>query len=121
MADLILVEGLSVLALVGIYPHEWTTRQPLLVDLALHVDVREAALGQDFRQTVDYERAAALAREVIESGHHKLVETVAESIAARLLAELGPRLERVRVRVAKPHAVPGARAVAVEIERERVM
>jgi dihydroneopterin aldolase len=115
--DVISVEGLRVDALIGVYPHEATLRQPLEIDLHLHVDIREAARRADLDATIDYEAAARIAADIATEGHHQLVETVAERIAEQLKATFGPKLGAVRVRVAKPLAVASARRVAIEIRR----
>ena len=117
MRDVICIEGLRVRALIGIYPYEGETRQPLVIDMRLHTDVRQAGETRDFSLTMDYERAANIAREIAEEGHEKLIETVAERIAGSLRAEFGPRLEQVWVRVAKPSALGGGTVVAVEVTR----
>lgn len=115
--DVIAVEGIEIDAEIGVYPHERGIRQALRIDLRLDTDVRHAAASDDLSETLDYDRAVAIACEVAGSGHHALIETVAEKLAARLLAELGPSLRAVWVRVGKPGAVPRARTVAVEITR----
>ena len=115
--DVIAIEGLKIQALIGIYPHERLARQPLMVDLRLFTDIVAAARQRDYRLTIDYERAANIAREVVGDLHHELVETVAENIADALKAEFAGKLAKVWVRVAKPMAVEGTRTVAIEIER----
>jgi len=52
---------------------------------------------------------------MIQTGHVKLVETMAEEIAAAALRDR--RVKRVRVRVEKLDIIEGA--VGVEIEREQ--
>ena len=117
MSDVICVEGLRVHALIGIYPHEREARQPLIIDLRLYTDVRRAGQARDFTLTMDYERAANIAREIAGAGHEKLIETVAERIAAALRVEFTDRLKQVWVRVAKPAALEGDTIVAVEVTR----
>ena len=117
MSDVICIEGLRVHALIGIYPHEYEARQPLVIDMRLHTDIRPAGETRDFKLTMDYERAANIASEIAGNEHEKLIETVAERIASALHAEFTDRLERVWVRVAKPSALAGETVVAVEITR----
>lgn len=117
--DLVRIEGLELDTFVGVYAHEHGARQKLVLDLAVETDITIAAAYDALTETVDYDRLAALAREVASERHHALIETIAEKIAARALAVLPPIARRVFVRVAKPGAVPGARTVAVEIWRQR--
>ena len=57
-------------------------------------------------------------QQLVEGSSFQLVETLAERIAAAILADF-PRADSVTVRVAKPGAVRFAEAVGVEIERKR--
>lgn len=117
MSDRIRVEGLAVLGSVGVYPHERQARQRLVIDLELEADLGLAGRSDRLSDTLDYAEAARVAREVVTERHHQLIESIAETIAERLLAGLAGRVQAVRVRVGKPHALADARMVAVEIER----
>lgn len=117
MSDVITIERLRVPASVGVYPYEAGLRQPLLIDIRLTTDIRAAAATDDMNRTIDYERVAAIAKDVVESRHHNLIETIAETIAARLLGEFEGQIAQVEIRVAKPRAVPDTDTVAVEIVR----
>lgn len=116
--DLIRIEGLAVDVGVGVYAHEHGIAQRIVVDIALETNIAPAARADDLGAAVDYDRAAAIVRTVAGERHHALIESIAESIASRLLDQLAPRVASVFVRVAKPGAVPDARTVAVEIRRE---
>src|SRR5438270_11181519 len=86
------------------------------VDVELTADLRAPARTDELGDTVDYTRAYALVREVVEGDSCRLLETVAERIAERLLAL--DRVEAAVVRVAKrPHEQGEFRAFAVEIRR----
>src|SRR5687767_13129215 len=85
--DRILIEGLRLSALIGVYPHELAYRQPVEIDVQMFTDVRKAARNADFKKTIDYERAAKIVRDVVLKKHHKLVESVCEEIAAALKDE----------------------------------
>jgi dihydroneopterin aldolase len=115
--DLVRIEGLEIEAEIGVHPHERGIRQRLVIDIALETDIAQAAASDLLALSVDYDRAAELARAIVREKHHALIETVAERIAEQLLQELAARVSRVFVRVAKPGAVPDARTVAVEIWR----
>jgi 7,8-dihydroneopterin aldolase/epimerase/oxygenase len=113
----IFLKGLNVAAECGVYAHEKGRTRPLLVDIDVWVrgDVRGA--GDALDQTVDYDVLAAHIHKVAASQHLHLIETFAEEICARVLADT--RIERVRLRVEKPGSVPGAVCSGVEIERTR--
>jgi dihydroneopterin aldolase len=115
--DVISVEGLKVDARIGVYPFEAEIRQRLLIDLRLRTDIAPAASSDDVSKTIDYDAVAEIARSTAREQHHRLIETVAEKIAARILDRWRGQVRQVSVRVAKPGAVPDAFTVAVEIVR----
>ncbi len=117
MSDRIRVEGLALLAYVGVYPHEKSLRQRLVVDLEFECDLSSAGKSDLLSDTLDYDQAARVVREVVASRHHQLIESIAESVAERLLGDFGSAVQAVRVRVSKPQALADARTVSVEIER----
>lgn len=118
MTDRISVLGLEVEGGIGVYDHEKGVTQRLVLDVELVVDLQNAGRTDALEATVDYDQVAEICREVVSSGHHDLIETVAETIAQRTLA-LSARIEGVTVRVDKPGAVPDARTVRVEVTRRR--
>lgn len=116
--DRVRLEGLVVEGSVGVYEFEHRIRQRLEIDVTADVDLEEAGTTDRLEAAIDYDRLASCCREVVGSRHHQLIETIAESIARRVLDD-DARIDRVEVRVAKPGAVPGARNVAVEVARHR--
>ncbi|MBX6340881.1 MAG: dihydroneopterin aldolase [Thermomicrobiaceae bacterium] len=100
--DRILLEGMTFFGRHGTLPAERELGQPFVVDIALECDLRAAGESDDLAQTVDYSEVYRLARGIVEGPAVKLTETVAERIAAGVLASQ-PRVEAVRVRVTKPH------------------
>lgn len=109
-------------ASIGIYPHEHTARQRVRinVDLGVEDDALSAgvAVGPDeLGRVVDYEKVANNVRTIVAAGHTRLVETLAERIAASCLTDT--RVKAVRIRVEKLDIFPDAVSAGVEIERRR--
>ena len=105
----------------GALPEEATRAQPFEIDVVLELELAAAGMTDDLDRTVDYGDVFRRARAIVETGPHvALIETLADRIAADLLAS-HPAIDAVTVRVRKPHApLPGAFAWAgVEIRRER--
>ena len=104
----------------GVLPFEAERPQPFEVDVVLELDLAPAGTTDDLARSVDYGAVYAAARAVVEGPHAALLETLAERIAAALLAGSSPT-SRVTVRVRKPEApLPGELAWAgVEIRRSR--
>jgi dihydroneopterin aldolase len=101
--DEILLEGMRFYGYHGVHPEEQRLGQRFVVDVALAVDLRAAGTCDDLAQTVSYSAAFAEIRRIMEGEPRKLIEAVAEDIATAML-HLDERVQRVRVRVAKPEA-----------------
>lgn len=112
MADKVSLEGMVFYGYHGVKPEEKALGQRFLVDIEAEADLSQAGTSDNIADTVNYSRMFRLAREVMEGPSHNLLESLAQTIASRILTELGPQAVRVRIR--KPSApVPGALAAAV--------
>lgn len=119
MSDRIILTGLRAQAHHGVYEHERRDGQPFVIDVVAHLDLARAAGSDDVADTVHYGELAVEVVEAVERDPVDLIETVAERVAAVVLAHRA--VERVEVTVHKPEApipVPFA-DVAVAIERSR--
>ncbi|MEJ7613112.1 dihydroneopterin aldolase [Fervidibacter sacchari] len=123
LGDWLMVNGLTVLSKVGCLPVEQSVPQPIEVDIALEMDLREVAKTDDIRKGVDYRKVCNLVRQVLEQNSFKLLETAAYAIAVNLLRQF-PKVERVRVEVRKPHPpipVPlQSASVMMELSRDEI-
>jgi dihydroneopterin aldolase len=94
--------------------------QPFEVDVEVYLDLGPAGRTDDLSRTVDYRGVFEICRAVVEGPSCRLLEALAERIAARLLAafELAG-VSEVVVRVRKPRvSLPGPLDhAAVEITR----
>lgn len=115
--DTLRITGLEVSAYIGVHDWERAVRQRLVIDLELRTDAAAAAAHDDLHHALDYGAVARRVRELVAGSRCQLIETLAELIAARLLGEYN--IDRVKVVVHKPSAVPGARDTSIAIERTR--
>ncbi|KDE21439.1 diguanylate cyclase [Acetobacter aceti 1023] len=102
---------------IGVFPHEQGVSQRIRVSVSFGVDDRtDLEVGaDDLSRTVSYEQVVVLVRQIVAEGHVRLVETLAERIAAGVLAD--DRVKVVRVRIEKLDVFEEIEAVGVEIER----
>ncbi|MFV0280064.1 MAG: (5-formylfuran-3-yl)methyl phosphate synthase [Rhodoblastus sp.] len=112
--DRIFVRDFVLEAQIGAYNYETKKRQRMRFNVEADVP-RAKRVADDFGDVVSYDVIVDAIRRMIQSGHVKLVETMAEEIAAAALRDR--RVRRVRVRVEKLDIIEGA--VGVEIEREQ--
>lgn len=116
-SDRLRVRGISLPARIGVYAREKKRLQTLNFDVDFEVDAMSAAPGDLLRDTIDYASVVAMLEGLLGQRHYNLIETVAETVAAALLANFGSR--RVRVRVTKPGVPQHQASASVEVVRER--
>ena len=109
MSDTIRLTGLRVRGSHGVLPEERRAGQEFVVDVALSLDLRRAALSDDVADTVHYGELAEQLAAVVACEPVDLLETLAARLADVCLRS-GP-VERVEVTVHKPWA-PIALALA---------
>jgi dihydroneopterin aldolase len=115
--DTVFIERLEIEALIGVHHFERARPRPLLVDLELGIDSRRAAASDAVADTIDYDAVCSRIATLAIATRFALVETLAERLAEMLMREFGTPW--LRLRIAKPGAVPAARAAGVLIERGR--
>ena len=117
--DRILIAGIDCVAAIGVTPEERTMKQRLSIDVEIATDISQAARSDSLKDALDYSKVATVVTEVCRSRDFHLIETVAELLAARILAEfLAPRV-RILVRKISPVLEPRVNYVSVEIVRSR--
>lgn len=119
-SDRLFLRGLPFFARHGLIPAEQGLGQRFIVDADWWHDIRPAAWADDVALTVSYQDVYDHIRAVVENDPVKLIETLAERIAMRLLDHFA-QIEQVRIVVHKPGApITGVFGdVGVEIYRTR--
>jgi 7,8-dihydroneopterin aldolase/epimerase/oxygenase len=112
--DLVSVRDLRVQAVIGVHDWEREITQTLVFTVEMAADVRSAARHDDLAGALDYSAVAQTIASVVREGRFRLIETAAERVAERLLADHPVAWLRLEVR--KPIAAGGYTA-AVAIER----
>ena len=115
MSDKVFIEGLEIETLIGIYDWERRIRQTLVFDIEMAFDNRIPAASDDIALTLNYKDVSKRLIDYVGQSGFGLVETLAERCAEIILSEFNG--SQVRLKLSKPGAVRGARAVGVIIER----
>jgi dihydroneopterin aldolase len=104
----------------GVFPEETRLGQRFKVDLSVSLDLKKAGESDNLEYSVNYGELYQICKDIVEGAPYKLVESVAERIAAKVLEEFS-LISEVTVRVIKPDPpIPGHyESVAVEITRRR--
>lgn len=113
--DKVFIEALEIDALIGIYDWERRIRQTLRFDIEMGFDNRIPAASDDIADTLNYKAVSKRLIQYVQASQFGLVETLAEQCARIILEEF--KVAHVRLKLSKPGAVRGARAVGVIIER----
>ena len=103
MTDSIFVKGLTLHAYHGVMPHEAKVGQTFSIDIALDIDLSEAARSDKVADTVSYDQVVTRATEAFLGHRFRLIETAAGRVADTILSTF-PRVQKVSVTIHKPHA-----------------
>jgi len=126
VTDYVSVRDLAVAAVIGVHGWEREIEQTLLVSVDMVPEtagVRTAAASDDLADALDYSAVAGTIAAVLREGKFRLIETAAERVAGRLLADYP--LSWLRLELRKPitgtpaPGAPPAYTAAITIERTR--
>lgn len=112
--DIVSIRGLRVSTVIGVLDWERETEQTLTFCVDMAADVARPANSDDLRDAIDYSAVARTIERVVTEGRFQLIETAAESVAQRVIADHA--VPWVRVEVAKPIR-PAGYTAAITIER----
>ena len=107
------LRGLRLRGRHGVGAAEREIEQDFLVDIECPTDVERAAATDDLADALDYTRLSAIAAAVIDGPPRHLLETLADEIALRVLAETSVPSVRVTVEKVRPAGMPGPAAIEV--------
>ncbi len=113
--DIVFIEDLRIETVIGIYDWERQIRQVVALDLEMAFDNTKPAASDRIEDTLDYKAVSKRLIAFVEASSFQLVETLAERCADIVLNEF--KVSWLRLKMAKPGAVRGSRAVGVRIER----
>jgi 7,8-dihydroneopterin aldolase/epimerase/oxygenase len=111
VTDYVSVRDLAVAAVIGVHAWEREIEQTLTVSVDMAADVRKAAATDDLADALDYSAVAAAIAAVLREGRFRLIETAADRVAQRLLADFP--ITRLRLELCKPITSAPARAPGV--------
>ena len=115
MADSVIIEGLAVETVIGVYEWEREVTQQLRLDLEMAWNNAVPGQSDNVADALDYAAVSERITGYLTELQPQLLERAAEGIAALLQQEF--QVHWVRLTLRKPGAVPTATAVGVTIER----
>ena len=116
MPDQILLQGMQFYGYHGVNPEERVLGQRYVVDLTADLDLSRAGQTDRLEDTVSYSHIYRTVRTVMEGDPRNLLESAAQAIADRVLAEFP--VDAVSVTVKKPN--PPVRGSSIESAAVRI-
>lgn len=113
--DKVFIKDLRVTGIIGIYEHERSTPQEMVINAVMLTDIRKAAETDEIGDCVDYEKVANRLRKHAQTSRRMTVEALAEDLAQICLET--PGVQGVTIRVEKTQAIQEAGSVGVEVSR----
>lgn len=115
--DIVFIKNLQLDVIIGIYPHERRTPQPITLTLEMEWDNRPAANSDDISLTLDYEKVSNYIKDFAKNSAFQLVETFTELLAKKLIEEFN--IPALMIELNKLKAIEQTDAVGVKIYREK--
>jgi dihydroneopterin aldolase len=116
--DRVFIEYLEIETTIGIYDWEKKIRQTVAFDIEMAFDNRRPAASDRIEDTLDYKAVSKRLKAFVGESKFELVETLAERCAEIIQREFG--VAWLLLKLYKPGAVTGSKAVGVIIERGRL-
>ena len=113
----IAIENLRLRTVIGVNDWERETKQDVVLHVELELPASTVFTRDAIDETVDYKRLNKRIIEAVEGSSFFLVEKLCDHVLTLVMEDL--RVERARVRVAKPSALRFADSVSVERSAER--
>ncbi len=117
--DTIFVEAIEFYAYHGASDEEQNVGHRYVVDVELKFDTRKAGRLDDLNDTINYSRVAKRIVAIGTQEQFRLLEALASRMTDTILSEFPVEAVRLRVKKMTPPMNVIARAVGVEIYRER--
>ena len=115
--DKISIINLKIPARHGVYNFEKDKDGMFELDVEMYTNLSKSGESDQLSDTVNYDEAIGVVTEIFQREDYNLVEAVGEDICTGLLSKYS--IEKVVVRIRKPHAPIMANLDTVEVELVR--
>ncbi len=105
----LLIEELSVQAIIGVYKKERVTPQPLVISIELDIDSSAAIQSDQLEDALDYYVLTSRIQTWLSQTQFQLLEALTDALLDQLLSE--PQVQKAKVKVGKPQALKSAKMV----------
>lgn len=119
--DHVYINGLRVMVLIGVLPHERLSPQPIQIDVDVEVDLQRAGLSDDLSTTVNYGAMCDAIADVARRSQDLLLERLAYRVAECTLSFEHVEAAHVTITKLQPPIDEDLASTAVKISRTRQM
>ena len=112
--DKIIIHNLKILAKHGVYDSEKEVEGLFELDVEMYTDLSIAGKSDNLKDTINYDDAVLLIVRLFVEKDYNLIEAVAEKICTELFNKY--LIQKIVIRIRKPHAPIMANLDTVEIE-----
>ena len=102
----------------GVYDFEKKKEGVFELDIYMDLNLRNALLSDDLKDSVDYSKVVELVKKIFSENDCNLIESVAGRICEGILEKYP--IQKVVIKIRKPHAPIDADLDTVEVEIERI-
>ena len=102
----------------GVYEFEKEKEGIFEVDIYMYLDLKNAMISDDLKDSVDYSKVVDLVKKIFSESDCNLIEYVAGRICEGILEKYP--IQKVVIKIRKPHAPIVADLDTVEVEIERI-
>lgn len=116
MRGMIGFDHYKIRCIIGVNPEERIQEQDIFLDLRVETDFAQCALSDSLEETIDYDRLAALCRELAQKGKYHLMETFAYNLLQAIFNQFNVAWASVKIK--KPLDFPLQTYNVVELRAE---
>ena len=111
------ITDLKVRTIIGINSWERKTKQDVLINVMMDVDVSKAVRSDNIADTIDYKTITKKIIAAVNESKFFLLEKLTDMILQLVMAD--PQVRKATVRVDKPRALRYTHSVSVELQASR--
>ena len=116
--DKIIIEGLEIDTIIGVYDWERKQKQKLVFDIALVTDLSKAMKSDRVEDTIDYAKVAGLIEVLTKTHQPELLERFADILIDEIFDTFD--VSAIQLKMTKPDILQQTRTVGIELYRERL-
>lgn len=113
----IILSGLKIDTLIGVYDWERTQQTTLLLDVTVDADLSVAMGSDDVNHTIDYAQLAQCLKATAAKQKFQLLEALGECLMNAVFERFP--IQGIRLAITKPNILPDVQTVTVVFSRSR--